>query len=412
MQAWGVGESIWSALVIMAAVLMWASQVGPKQVVSHAAEWVCAFGIKNPPGWLKSENADRAVRHVAAIVILIWFAGLVFVFDIGAFQVGQKLLIAFGCLTILVAIVWRLISPPGPVAEAANKSTKLAPPAVVLLPGRDRLLFENKGSTEIYLWGSGTDNETPPIEMNARIVPVGHHYYFLTDTLEARARAALGANGERLVPFSVYLSDSEGRRYTAKFGVLVIIRDSEITFHTQQLGFSEGGWTPRESDASNADKRRVAEYQASIKVPIIDEAIAILNHNQIFEQPIDDAGRFLDSIVPELKAGRRDQLIMKLDELRSRFVANNQRIGAIYVKTEGIHDDISSILNQPYSTALYDGIHELKSALAALESPIPANVDYWLKPQIEKYKVGIHAVGRWRGTALFALFDLRKKLTT
>jgi len=166
----------------------------------------------------------------------------------------------------------------------------------------------------------------------------------------------------------------------------------------------------REALPQPSRKDEAAAYNAALKLPIVDEAIGILNHNAIFEQPIDDAGRVFDSIIPELKAGRRDDLLVRLDDLRQRFVANNQRIGALYVKTESIHEDIAAILVQPYSTALYEGIHDLKSALAKIENPPPANVDYWIKPQLEKFKTGIGGVGAWRGTALFALFDLRRKL--
>ncbi len=166
------------------------------------------------------------------------------------------------------------------------------------------------------------------------------------------------------------------------------------------------------SDLAEVDRRRLAEYQASLKVPIIDEAIAILNHNAIFEQPIDDAGRLVDAVIPELKAGHRDELLNRLDALRQRFIANNQRIGALYVKTESIHDDIATILVQPYQNALIEGIYELSSALTKLENPAPANVEYWIKPALDKFKEGIHGVGRWRGTALFQLFDLHRKLTS
>jgi hypothetical protein len=103
-------------------------------------------------------------------------------------------------------------------------------------------------------------------------------------------------------------------------------------------------------------------------------------------------------------------LLSKLNDLRQRFVANNQRIGSLYVKVESIHEDIATILVQPYSEALMTGIYELSDAIKKLDNPAPANVELWLRPQIEKFHAGIVGVGRWRGTALFALFDLRRKL--
>lgn len=106
---WGIAETLWSSLGIAGVMLMWMTQVGPKQAVSHVAEWACTFGAKNPPLWLQSGTADRAVRHAAGIVLVIWVAGFVFVFDIGSLTVGQKLLFAIGCLLIVGAIVWRIV---------------------------------------------------------------------------------------------------------------------------------------------------------------------------------------------------------------------------------------------------------------------------------------------------------------
>lgn len=162
------------------------------------------------------------------------------------------------------------------------------------------------------------------------------------------------------------------------------------------------------ADAPSTDTGRT--YNAGLKLPIIDEAITILNHNAVFEQPIDDAGRFKSSLISELKAGHHGELLSKLADLRQRFVANNQRIGSLYVKVESIHEDIAAILVQPYSDALMTGIYELSDALKKLDNPAPANIELWLKPQIEKFEAGIAGVGKWRGTTLFALFDLRRKL--
>jgi hypothetical protein len=43
-------------------------------------------------------------------------------------------------------------------------------------------------------------------------------------------------------PADVYLKNAADKKYTAKFGLLVVMKDSAMTVHTQQPGVIEGGW--------------------------------------------------------------------------------------------------------------------------------------------------------------------------
>jgi hypothetical protein len=116
-------------------------------------------------------------------------------------------------------------------------------PSVLLLPERDRLVLYNRSNADIYLWGDKFDDETAPtVETQRRTIPFGGFYYFLTDKLEAQAKVVIGENGEKLEPFEVYISDKSDRRYIAKFDLLIKMKDSSMTVHTQQLGVSEGNW--------------------------------------------------------------------------------------------------------------------------------------------------------------------------
>ena len=54
---------------VVAGLLMWATQVSPKQAISNVADWAISLGVKHPPGWLKSPNTDYVVRHVAASLL-------------------------------------------------------------------------------------------------------------------------------------------------------------------------------------------------------------------------------------------------------------------------------------------------------------------------------------------------------
>jgi len=99
-------------LGLIGALIMWATQVTPQQAVSHVSEWAKTFGLRDQPHWLKSENADRVIRHVATLLV----AGCVIygVFEIGQLgnaDLGIKVLFGIGCLGIVAAVLWHLIFP-------------------------------------------------------------------------------------------------------------------------------------------------------------------------------------------------------------------------------------------------------------------------------------------------------------
>lgn len=121
-------------LTAFAGLLMWATQVGPRQAVSHAAEWACAFGLRNPPGWLQSENADRVIRHAALLVIVICvLLALLQYSGIGKAPLGPRLLFALGFIFLAVSIVWSLLAVPV-APPAAEAPTSVPTPALVQPP--------------------------------------------------------------------------------------------------------------------------------------------------------------------------------------------------------------------------------------------------------------------------------------
>jgi hypothetical protein len=135
-------------------------------------------------------------------------------------------------------------TPPSariPIGPGAISST-ITPPSVLLVPAADRLLLHNQNTYELSLWGDKFGNEPPAIDTQKRIIPVGAHYYFLNNILTAYAQRTIGANGEQLYPFDVFLETPGGKRYTAKFYLLIQMQNSSMTVHTQHLGVIEGGW--------------------------------------------------------------------------------------------------------------------------------------------------------------------------
>jgi hypothetical protein len=67
MQGWNLFDAI---VLGVGGFMMWAARVEPKEVVSRWAQWAKAFGLRNPPEWLKSDNADRIIQRVGLILIL------------------------------------------------------------------------------------------------------------------------------------------------------------------------------------------------------------------------------------------------------------------------------------------------------------------------------------------------------
>jgi hypothetical protein len=52
----------------------------------------------------------------------------------------------------------------------------------------------------------------------------------------------IGENGKILKDFETYLTDQNGRRWVAQFRLLVMMTNSSMEIHTQQLGVIKGDW--------------------------------------------------------------------------------------------------------------------------------------------------------------------------
>jgi hypothetical protein len=165
---------------------------------------------------------------LAAALIVILFAlrhqPLSIIFGYGVISVAWLIMLTF------------LVSEPmkeEPVVDTAM-------PDVVLLSTPGRLKLHNRGARQIQIWGTNLNGATN-IEAVPRNIPVGLHYYILTEEFESRMRGHFGASGDALLPFETFLSVG-GRRYIGKFMLRVAVRGENVTVHTQQLGIEEGDW--------------------------------------------------------------------------------------------------------------------------------------------------------------------------
>jgi hypothetical protein len=140
-------------LSALGGLIMWGTQVGPRQAVSHAAEWAKTFGVKKPPRWLQSEDADRTIRHIGLGIVVICgeillanYTGAV------AMSMGPKLLFAAGCAAMVGAVIWSLSKPgvsnspvmsPTSGAFTLGKHIYAESRTIKAADGRETKLYEN-----------------------------------------------------------------------------------------------------------------------------------------------------------------------------------------------------------------------------------------------------------------------------
>ncbi|HVB81646.1 MAG TPA: hypothetical protein VNE82_17070 [Candidatus Binataceae bacterium] len=115
----------------------------------------------------------------------------------------------------------------GPVEQA---------PSVSLVPGAGQLNLYNKGDADLDLWGDKLEGFPRNIDEQARIIPSNGSFSFPTDKLKAAMLSSVGHDGEKRVPFEVYLSDLSGRSYIASFDLQVKMTSGSMTIDPQQIG--------------------------------------------------------------------------------------------------------------------------------------------------------------------------------
>lgn len=140
-------------------------------------------------------------------------------------RIGRNALLILVPGLLMLSGCWEW-SAVGPVEQA---------PSVVLLPAAGQLNLYNKGDADLQLSGDKFEGYPTASDEQGRIIPRDGVYNFPTDKLKTVMLSTVGYNGEKLVPFEVYLSDAQGRDYIARFDLLVKMNSGNMTIHTQQL---------------------------------------------------------------------------------------------------------------------------------------------------------------------------------
>jgi hypothetical protein len=105
---------------------------------------------EEPPRWLKSDDADRTIRHIAFGTVAACVAVLLAnYFDVFNMRLLQKLLFGIGCLAVLGAITWSLLTPDKAIVASPQSPFTLGPHIyseshhVKGTDGRETKLYEN-----------------------------------------------------------------------------------------------------------------------------------------------------------------------------------------------------------------------------------------------------------------------------
>ena len=86
-------------------------------------------------------------------------------------------------------------------------------------------------------------NDVAEMESIGPIVPVGMHYYFITDKLASKMKILIGTDGSTdWLPFDVFLANRQGEEFTAHFKIRVFMKGGVMSIHTQHFGVEHGGW--------------------------------------------------------------------------------------------------------------------------------------------------------------------------
>ena len=82
-------------------------------------------------------------------------------------------------------------------------------------------------------------------ENELRLITPGDYYYFLADKLGplfAKEVENIGENGEKFVPFNIFLKSEHGKKYIANCLFLILVKNGNQSVHTQTLSMIRSDW--------------------------------------------------------------------------------------------------------------------------------------------------------------------------
>jgi hypothetical protein len=99
----------------------------------------------------------------------------------------------------------------------------------------------NRGTEDIYLYGDLFNNETSTMDQK-RIIPAGYSYFLNADLLAQWIGVNIGMNGEKYVPFNIFLGDVHQEKYVMKNILYIKVSSSMVTIQPQTLSLTKESW--------------------------------------------------------------------------------------------------------------------------------------------------------------------------
>jgi len=116
-------------------------------------------------------------------------------------------------------------------------------PSIEVTSEREKLNIYNKGRDNVWLWGAQFNDEPKLIEPSGRLITPDSFYYLFSNKLNEMVNNSLGKNGDANYPFNLFISTTNGKKYTVNLLLYIRVIDGNISINTQTLGFVESDWT-------------------------------------------------------------------------------------------------------------------------------------------------------------------------
>jgi hypothetical protein len=124
---------------------------------------------------------------------------------------------------------------------ASSFAPEPEPPSVAFIYANHRIEVNNLGRKDLRLWGTKLAQGPVSMEDRATIVPIQpFNYHINADSFEREVLSKFGPNGEVRVPFSIFVSDEGGNKWTITCELWVIIKSNQLTVETRDLGATKG----------------------------------------------------------------------------------------------------------------------------------------------------------------------------
>lgn len=129
-----------------------------------------------------------------------------------------------------------------PVTERKNVETISS--FILYTGGSDpKIEILNRGTQNIYLYGTQFDNEDTPIMDEKRIIPAGYSYFLnVNPGLAQWIETNIGKNGEKQVSFNIFLADINQEKYIMKNILYIRVINDGISIQPQTLSLNKENW--------------------------------------------------------------------------------------------------------------------------------------------------------------------------